>query len=74
MTKEEVFKEITSKLKWHIGFCSQGYATQLVQRFEDNRLSEKTIEKLFTHFGYCVSTPRQWTKQLEGKPSNLKTK
>ena len=74
MTKEEVFQEITSQHKWFIGFCSQGYATQLVQRFEDNRLSEKTIEKLFNHFGYCVSTPRQWAKQLEGKPSNLKTK
>lgn len=74
MNKEDVFKEITTPLKWWIGFCSQGYATQLVQRFEDNRLSEKTIEKMFTHFGYSVSTPKQWVKQLDGKPNNLKTK
>lgn len=74
MTKEEVFKTITSQHKWYIGYCSQGYATQLIQRFEDGRLSEKTIEKIFNHFGYCVSTPKQWVKQLEGKPTNLKTK
>lgn len=72
MNSQEVFKQITTPLKWYIGYCTQGYASQLVQRFEDNRLSERTIEKLFNHFGYSVSTPKKWTKQLEGKPKELK--
>lgn len=62
MTKEEVFKEITNPLKWYIGYCSQGYATQLIQRFNDGRLSEKTIEKLFNHFGYFVKREKQWER------------
>lgn len=74
MSQEEVFKEITSQHKFYVGYCSQGYATQLIQRFEDGRLSDKTIQKLFNHFGYVVSKPTEWVKQLEGKPSNLKTK
>lgn len=74
MTKEEVFKEITSTHKWYIGYCPQGYATQLKQRFEDGRLSEKTIEKLFNHFGYSIIRDVEWGKQLEGKPKELKTK
>ena len=74
MNQNQVFKEITTPLKWYVGYCSQGYATQLIQRFEDGRLSDKTIERLFNHFGYVVSRPTEWVKQLEGKPSNLKTK
>lgn len=62
MNKKEVFKEITSQHKWYVGYCSQGYATQLVQRFEDGRLSEKTIKKMFKHFGYYISTHTQWKK------------
>lgn len=62
MDKNEVFKEITKPLKWYIGYCSQGYATQLVQRFEDGRLSEKTIDKMFAHFGYITVKEKQWEK------------
>lgn len=62
MTKEEVFKAITSQHKWYIGYCSQGYATQLIQRFEDGRLSEKTIEKMFNHFGYKITKDKEYGK------------
>lgn len=60
MNKDEVFKAITSEHKWYLGYCSQGYATQLIQRFEDGRLSDKTIEKLFNHFGYFVLRKTEW--------------
>lgn len=65
LTKEEVFSEITSPLKWYLGHYSQSYASQIVQRFEDGRLSEKTIDKLFNYFGYSVSTPKQWVKKTD---------
>lgn len=63
MTKEEAFKEITSKHKWYIGHYSQGYASQIVQRFKAGLLKEKTINKFLERFGYVIIREQEWEKQ-----------
>ena len=73
MTEKQVFEQITSQLKWYIGYCSQPYASQLLVRFENGNLKSETINKMFKHFGYVVNEPTQWVKG-NGKPSDLKTK
>ena len=73
MTQEQVFRVITSELKWYIGFCSQPYASQLITRFNNGNLKQETIEKMFKFYGYVVNKPTTWIKS-EGKPINLKTK
>lgn len=52
MTQTEVFNKITSQHKWHIGYYSQGYASQLVSRFKANQLKQKTIDEFLQLFGY----------------------
>jgi len=74
MTEKEVFNKITSQLKWYIGHYSQGYASQLVSRYKANQLKQSTIDSFLETFGYVKSSEAQYTLQLEGKPSNLKTK
>lgn len=73
MTKEECFKEITSTHKWYIGVYSQGYASQLVQRFNSGLLKQSTIEAFLNKFGY-VKAQEATYKKSDGKPINLKTK
>ena len=63
MNESEVFNEITSKLKWYVGYCSQSYATQLKQKFQDGRLREEAKNNLFNHFGYEIKTEAQWQKK-----------
>lgn len=74
MTEKEVFNKITSEHKWYIGYYSQGYASQLVARFKAGQLKQKTIDEFLQLFGYVKSAEAQYALQLEGKPSNLKTK
>lgn len=74
MTKKEVLIKITSEHKWYVGHYSQGYASQLIQKFELGLLKQKTIDSLFNKFGYFESKDAEYALQLEGKPSNLKTK
>lgn len=73
MTEKEVFKEITSELKWYIGYCSQPYASQLIVRFNNGNLKQETIHNLFKHFGYIIQSDIVW-KKSDGKPNNIKTK
>lgn len=74
MNQTEVFNKITSEHKWYIGFCSQGYASQLSSRFKAGQLKQSTIDSFLETFGYIKTSEAQYTQQLEGKPSNLKTK
>lgn len=60
MTKAEAFKEITSQHKWFIGHYSQGYASQLVQRFKAGQLKAKTVDKVLKKFGYNKVAEEQW--------------
>jgi len=59
MTQDQAFYEITDKLKWYIGYCSQGYATQLKQRYKAGQLKQSTINKILNDFGYHKITPAQ---------------
>lgn len=74
MNQTEVFNKIVSEHKWYVGKFSQPYASQLVARFHANQLKQKTIDDFLQLFGYVKVTEAEYTLQLEGKPSNLKTK
>ena len=74
MTKTEVFEKIISQHKWYVGVYSQGYASQLIQRFKSGLLKQKTVDLFFSNFGYFEIREAEYVQQLEGKPSNLKTK
>lgn len=74
MTKTEVFNQIISQHKWYIGIYSQGYASQLIQRFKSGLLKQNTIDSFFKNFGYFEIREAEYVKKIEGKPSNLKTK
>lgn len=74
MTETEVFNKITSEHKWYIGYYSQGYASQLISRYNSGQLKQSTIDNFLNLFGYVKVQDAQYEKQLEGKPSNLKTK
>lgn len=74
MNQTEVFNKITSEHKWYIGHYSQGYASQLVSRFKSGQLKKSTIDSFLEKFGYVKVKEAEYSLQLEGKPSNLKTK
>lgn len=52
MTEKEVFNKITSEHKWYVGKFSQGYASQLVSRYNNGQLKQKTIDSFLKTFGY----------------------
>lgn len=64
---KELFELITSKPKWYIGLPSKnGYhnaqsANRLKNRFKNNNISEKSLNNLFSYYGY-VKTETQWNK------------
>lgn len=62
MTQNEAFKKITSELKWYIGHYSQGYASQLVQRFNAGQLKQSTIDKFLRKFGYSKIEEAKYKK------------
>ena len=62
MTKEEVFKKITSDFQWYQGYCTSGYASTLQKKFPHGLIGEKAIDRLFEHFGYKKIT-EQWEKK-----------
>lgn len=74
MTQTEVFNKITSEHKWYVGKYSQGYASQLIARYNAGQLKQSTIDSFLQLFGYIKVKDSEYTLQLEGKPSNLKTK
>ena len=74
MNQTEVFNKITSKHKWYVGHYSQGYASQLVDRFKAKQLKQKTIDEFLQLFGYVKVKEAEYSLQLEGKPNDLKTK
>lgn len=67
MKEEELFQIITSDHKWYVGFCSKGYATQIQQRYEKGTLSQKSIDKMFDHFGYEKKQEVVWGKKAPVK-------
>lgn len=73
MTQKEAFQEITGKLKWYVGYCTPGYATQLKQRYISGQLKQKTIDKILHDFGYKKHKEAEWTKENK-EFENRKTK
>lgn len=63
MTEQEVFNEITSNLKWYVGYCTAAYASELKSKFYAGILGEKAKNKLFNHFGYKVKKESVWEKK-----------
>lgn len=63
MSEQEAFKEITSELKWYIGHYSQGYASQLKQRYAAGQLKQSTVDKILNEFGYSKIETAQWSKK-----------
>ena len=61
MTKEEVFKDITTPLKWYEPNYTAQYACILKSRFSNGKLGEKAIKKLFNKYGYKLN--QSWEKQ-----------
>lgn len=73
MTQQEAFENITRPLKWYIGVYSQGYASQIVQRFNAGQLKQSTIDSFLKKFGYVKEREAEY-KKLDGKPKDLNTK
>lgn len=63
MTAIEVFEEITSKEKWYAGFISAQNATNVKRRFKEGTLEYETLLRMFTHYGYELSTNSPWKKK-----------
>lgn len=74
MSEKEAIEAIISEPKFYIGKMAQSTASNFVASYRKGMAKKKTINKFLETFGYVISTPEQWVKQLEGKPSNLKTK
>lgn len=66
MTEKEVFNKITSEHKWYIGFCSQGYASQLSSRFKAGQLKQSTIDSFLESFGYVKIKDAEY-EQIKNK-------
>lgn len=73
MKQQEAFNKITREHKWYVGVYSQGYASQIIQRFNAGQLKQSTIEAFLNKFGY-VKIQEATYKKADGKPNNLKTK
>lgn len=74
MTEKEAIEQIISEPKFYIGVMPQSTASNFIASWRKGMSKQKTIDAFLHKFGYSVSTPKQWVKQLDGKPINLKTK
>ena len=63
MTKDEVFKEITTPLKWYEPYYTAQYACILKQRYRNRTLGPDALGNLFNRFGYSkIEIIEQWEK------------
>lgn len=61
MTAPELFKRITSELKWYEPHYTAQHASILKKRFNDGKLGIMALENMLTKFGYS-KTIEQWEK------------
>lgn len=75
MTESEAIQQIISKPKYylHVGM-TQSQAASFVRSWRGGSAKRETIEAFLNKFGYVKTREAEYTKQLEGKPNNLKTK
>lgn len=68
MTQDEVFKAITTPLKWYEPVektkISAQYACIIKKRFKEGRLTKKWIEDFFCYFGYYIEEKESWEKAM----------
>lgn len=74
MTQTEAIEKIISEPKFYIGKLPQSSASNFVTSFRKGMSKQKTIDSFLYLFGYQKVSEAQYEKQLDGKPSNLKTK
>ena len=74
MSEKEAIDQITSEHKWYIGKIPQSTASNFLASYRKGMAKQKTIDNFLEIFGYTVSAPTQWVKQLDGKPKNLLVK
>jgi hypothetical protein len=60
MTAQEVFKEITNKPKWYVGYTTPQNASNIKRRFDAKSLEFETLQNMFNHFGYYLNA--SWNK------------
>lgn len=74
MTQSEAIEKIISEPKFYIGKMPQSTASNFVACFKAGMSKQKTIDNFLETFGYVKIKEAEYARQLEGKPSNLKTK
>lgn len=74
MNQSEAIEKIISEPKFYIGKMHQSTASNFVISFRKGMSKQSTIDSFLETFGYYKTSEAQYTQQLEGKPSNLKTK
>jgi hypothetical protein len=61
MTAIEVFELITKEPKWYAGFTTPQNASNIKKRFDGKKLEFGTLEKMFNHYGYYLTS--SWDKR-----------
>lgn len=74
MTQTEAIEKIISEPKFYIGKLPQSSASNFVTSFRKGMAKQKTIDSFLELFGYVKIKEAEYIQQLDGKPSNLKTK
>ena len=74
MTQNEAIEKIISEPKFYIGVMNQSTASNFVASWRKGMSKQITIDKFLSKFGYSKVSEAQYEKDLEGRPSNLKTK
>lgn len=63
MNQTEVFNKITSEHKWYVGKFSQGYASQIIARYNAGQLKQKTIDDFLKKFGYVKTREAEYEQK-----------
>lgn len=74
MTENEAIHHIISQPKYYVGIMSQSQAASFVRSWRGGSAKRETIEAFLNKFGFVKTREAEYTKQLDGKPSKLKTK
>lgn len=77
MTEQQVINEITSKPKFYLYAeppIPQSTASNFMASYRRGISKQSTIDAFLERFGYSKISEAQYSKDLEGKPNNLKTK
>ena len=74
MTQDEAIAQIISETKFYIGKMPQSTASNFVASWRKGMSKQSTIDAFLSKFGYSKIRDAEYSKDLEGRPNNLKTK